>query len=370
MWNNTAETEDISGLGTGTYEITVTDANGCTQEATYFVDEPVALSVVVDNITDETCIGCADGSITIEVSGGTPGYSFLWDDPAAQTTATASGLTADIYIVTLTDANGCIVTAEATVTNPLIVTNTDDSGYGSLRYAINYANGRDGADEIIFNIPNDPIPVPHIIQPLTVLPNIEGPIILDGYTQEESKVATGNDPATLMIELEGSILASIKTASGFVIIGGGTTIKGLAINGFGNAGIEIDGSGSNIITGNHIGTDITGTIAKPNVNDGIQIKNSNNNRIGGDLNEERNIISGNLRHGVQILESQSTENLLSRNWVGISSDNKALGNGGCGVSIESAPGNYVGGETDKFRKHHFREWIIWRAYCLGGIHRE
>ena len=56
-----------------------------------------------------TCNGDADGSISVTASGGTAGYTYLWDDASAQTTSTATGLAPGDYMVTVTDANGCIV---------------------------------------------------------------------------------------------------------------------------------------------------------------------------------------------------------------------------------------------------------------------
>jgi gliding motility-associated-like protein len=103
LWSNGATTEDISGLVVGTYDVTVTDANGCQTSSSATVSEPSALQTSTAQIIDQTCT--VPGSIDINVSGGTSGYTFLWSN--AQTTEDLSAVSAGTYTVTITDANGC-----------------------------------------------------------------------------------------------------------------------------------------------------------------------------------------------------------------------------------------------------------------------
>ncbi|WP_026932609.1 T9SS type A sorting domain-containing protein [Christiangramia echinicola] len=106
--------EDRTGLAAGTYSVTVTDENGCTAILNDIqVDEPDELMAQVDDVTDATCFGFEDGSIDISVSGGTPPYSYDWDDLAeADEPEDRSGLAAGTYSVTITDENGCTVSLE------------------------------------------------------------------------------------------------------------------------------------------------------------------------------------------------------------------------------------------------------------------
>jgi len=109
----------ITNLCAGQYEVTVTDAIGCSVSATMDVLEPAILSSVLDTVIHPTCFGFADGESTISASGGTAPTSYLWDANAAnQTGSTATGLSGGQYVVLITDANGCITNQTITLTEP------------------------------------------------------------------------------------------------------------------------------------------------------------------------------------------------------------------------------------------------------------
>ena len=114
-WTGGADTEDISGLVAGDYEVTVTDANGCSVTVNATIEEP-ALLVATPVATDALCNGASDGSIDLTVEGGTLPYTFAWTGGAD--TEDISALVAGDYEVTVTDANGCSVTVNATVGEP------------------------------------------------------------------------------------------------------------------------------------------------------------------------------------------------------------------------------------------------------------
>ena len=138
QWNNNVTTPNNYNIIAGNYVVIVTDDKGCTDTAEIILEEPTLLTVTISE-SDVSCFGYDDGEITAIVSGGTPEpgipptYFYLWDDPAGQTTQTASSLSPDIYSVTVTDANGCSVTSQTVnisgPTNALVVTadSTDET---------------------------------------------------------------------------------------------------------------------------------------------------------------------------------------------------------------------------------------------------
>jgi len=96
-----------------TYTMTFTTPGGCSRTDSVTVT-PVILSNAV--VLDETCLGYMDGSITVNPTNGTPGYTYNWSNGG--TANSISGLTAGPYTVTITDANGCILIETNTVNNP------------------------------------------------------------------------------------------------------------------------------------------------------------------------------------------------------------------------------------------------------------
>ncbi len=117
-WSNGATTQDIFGLAAGSYSVTVTDKNGVSvQSSTIDVDQPDPIDVA-SNIQDEGCEGDFGGSIEVDASGGTPGYTYLWNN--GKNTPTITGLAAGNYSVVVTDGNGCKKTSNYSVdANPL-----------------------------------------------------------------------------------------------------------------------------------------------------------------------------------------------------------------------------------------------------------
>ncbi|MFH1321906.1 MAG: PKD domain-containing protein [Bacteroidota bacterium] len=132
-WSNSATTEDLSNLCTGTFTIIITDANGCTGSTGVTINEPPALTATTSG-TAASCNGTCDGTATANPSGGIGAYTYSWNDPTFQTNATATGLCAGTVTVTVTDANGCTTTANYTVNQPnaiAITTSTVDATCGN-----------------------------------------------------------------------------------------------------------------------------------------------------------------------------------------------------------------------------------------------
>ena len=103
----------ITDLAPGTYHLTLSDASGCTATQSYTIDAAIPL-VVNSSSTGVDCLNPNDGTIDLTVSGGQPDYSYSWSVPA--NTSSLFGLEAGVYAYTVTDANGCEVMGDETVT--------------------------------------------------------------------------------------------------------------------------------------------------------------------------------------------------------------------------------------------------------------
>lgn len=126
-WSTGATTEDISNLSAGTYGVTITDANGCTNNFTQAVTEPsgLAATAVASTLpggTSISCNGANDGSIDLTVTGGTQPYIYNWSNGA--NTEDLNNLSAGSYTVSVTSNNGCIVTANAIISEPAAINAT------------------------------------------------------------------------------------------------------------------------------------------------------------------------------------------------------------------------------------------------------
>jgi hypothetical protein len=106
FWTSGGSGSNRTGLSAGNYTVVVTDTLGCSQQASFVVSQPSALDMTT-SFTDDTLNNCT-GTATSSPIGGTPPYSFLWNDPANQTTQTAINLCKGLYKVTLKDSNECV----------------------------------------------------------------------------------------------------------------------------------------------------------------------------------------------------------------------------------------------------------------------
>jgi len=234
--------------------------------------------------------------------------------------------------------------------NTYIVTNTLDSGAGSLRWAINNANTNPGADTIEFDIiVCDGVCVITLSTPLPTL--TDDSTTIDGYAQPGATPASGVGPATILIEIDGS---NITNNNGLNILSANNLVRGLAINRFGYNGIAIGYSeaAGNVIEGNYLGVDAGGTLDRGNGLDGVFIgSGAIQNTIGGDSYAEVNVIAGNGWAGVSIHGADTNGNTVSGNYIGMDKTGlNELGNSLDGVWIYGgAHDNTVGGDIAQER---------------------
>ncbi|MGQ0828039.1 MAG: gliding motility-associated C-terminal domain-containing protein, partial [Bacteroidota bacterium] len=127
-WNTNPiqTTQTAINIPQGTYIVTITDGNGCTTTVSAVVPDASGIAANIPASTNVSCYGGSDGSATATGVGGTPAYTYLWNN--GQTSSSATNLSAGIYSVTVTDVYGCSATTGVTITQPtrVVVTSTDD----------------------------------------------------------------------------------------------------------------------------------------------------------------------------------------------------------------------------------------------------
>ena len=144
-------TVTATGLSAATYTVTVTDAHLCTKTTSATITQPTALAASITAQVNVSCNGLSNGSATVNPSGGTSGYTYSWSTTPAQTTATATGLSATTYTVTVTDANLCTKTTSVTISQPIALaasissqTNVSCNGGTNGTATVNASNGTPG----------------------------------------------------------------------------------------------------------------------------------------------------------------------------------------------------------------------------------
>ncbi len=242
------------------------------------------------------------------------------------------------HVVSATSTQGDLGTSEFALsvqTRPsLLVTNTNDSGAGSLRQAIIDANSdallSKSGDLIEFDIAGAG---PHTITVATGLPTITDLTVIDGRSEPDFA-------SSPVVEVTGS--GVLGTGINLQPGADGSVIAGMAINGFTIRGLLV-GAADVAIQGNYIGVSTDGTTRASN-DWGIQIFNAPGTIVGGTEIADRNVISGNDSEGVRIDGSGSLRTQVLGNYLGTTAaGDAALANFRQGVNILGAPDTRVAG---------------------------
>ncbi len=278
------------------------------------------------------------------------------------------------------------------------VTNTNDSGSGSLRQAITDANSVFGPDAITFDIPPTDLNYDSTMGVWTITLLSDMPMITSGYVNIDATTQTANRGNTNTQGPEIVLDGGNAHTYAFRIVSPANTVRGFVMGGFSHAmefygtmagqnivaenyigtdatgaaafsntiGIAFSGNASNItirdnvisgntdfgiglspasnilITGNMIGTDASGMFALPN-GIGIVFDNSPGNTVGGASPAERNIISGNTDGGIVLNGSGSTGNIITGNYIGTNAAGTDSLHNDFGIVINNASQNTIGG---------------------------
>jgi len=138
-YNYEWESTTPSNLSIGVYGLTVTDNNGLEFITSFLVNEPPLLSVNTEAI-NESVAGFADGTIDLQIQGGTADYTYLWDNGA--TTEDLTGIEAGTYCVTITDANDCT----ESICETIISESTSNQDLSDIQRLNIYPNPVHGSD--------------------------------------------------------------------------------------------------------------------------------------------------------------------------------------------------------------------------------
>jgi parallel beta-helix repeat protein len=232
-----------------------------------------------------------------------------------------------------------------------IVTNTQDSGPGSLRAALYYAFDHPGTT-ITFDIPESDSGFSNNvfnILPTDGFPSLVNATILDGATEPVN--ANPDGPQILLNGILGQSLSVFP--SGLQFKGTNCLARSFIINNFPEAGVLITGSGAsgNTVSGCYLGTDPSGLIAETNVFYPAEISGGAvSNVIGGTTVAERNIISGSAYQGLAIRDPGTQDNIVEGNYIGLNANGTPLPNAWAGIQIfGGAQSNLIGGYTASAR---------------------
>jgi hypothetical protein len=138
LWSTGSDEAIVTGLTVGLYSVVITDSNGCTVEVSTTLTEPIQLSIASVTATSSydgynvSCNGSIDGSADLTLASGISPFTYLWSN--GETTEDALTLPAGLNSVTVTDANGCVVVGQVTLTEPAVfaVSASVTSNYNGL----------------------------------------------------------------------------------------------------------------------------------------------------------------------------------------------------------------------------------------------
>jgi hypothetical protein len=161
QWSNGQTTQTATGLSAGNYWCYASTASGCQDTIYVTITEIPAMILTMTNIVDANCYTIANGQATVNVTQGTPAYSYSWTGSTASA-ATALDLGAGLHTVTVTDMNGCVQTLDVTINEPApldITFLTQDTMICSEDAILLTATGAGGSTGYTYTWTEDGLPI-------------------------------------------------------------------------------------------------------------------------------------------------------------------------------------------------------------------
>lgn len=320
------------------YEVTVLVSDGVggtdTQDISVTVTDVVEGSVVVVDTTSDVADGNTASIGALLSNKGADGRISLREAILATNNTTNGGTPDQIHFNIADNDPGHFYYADDSTPGALLSLSTTTVGDGMIGdFDPDYPYAQHSWFTIDLN---------------TALPELEitDAVIIDGYTQAGATVNTLSVGHNASVRIELTSTGADGNRGITVLDGGdGSTIRGLAINGFDGAEIMVEpGADGVTIQGNFLGTDITGTKALGDGDAGVHLRSSGN-LVGGPADADRNLLSGNNSRGVALFTFGPIEtgNVIQNNYIGTDVTGVvALSNGGtAGIQIYNNDGTQV-----------------------------
>ncbi|PSR04913.1 MAG: hypothetical protein BRD50_02495, partial [Bacteroidetes bacterium SW_11_45_7] len=147
-WSNGSNNQDISNISAGSYSVTITDDNNCSTNINFItVGQPPELEASVASTTDASCNGFSDGSIDLDVTGGTQPYSYNWSNGSGA--QDPGGLSQGSYSVTVTDDNNCVTYVQnITISEPAPLTTSASTSQYAGGWNVTCNGASDGSIDL------------------------------------------------------------------------------------------------------------------------------------------------------------------------------------------------------------------------------
>jgi uncharacterized repeat protein (TIGR01451 family) len=352
----------FSALAAGTYHVRAVNATVITSRGinsgslmtgfapvqTYITDASTGTAVGVTNAVGGTDPAAADAA------NGASGAAFNTGTFVFTSGAAAGGTAMSVALVAVATSSTAVAGVDFGFSFDAVV-NTNNTGQGSLRQAMTFANQRSntglaqagltaGVEHVVFMIPNG-TGAPGLrgalnlfaggvatLAPTSALPSLTDALVLNAQLQPGWSGAP-------VVEIDGTSAGA--SAVGLQVAAAGSAVRGFAVNRFGSHGISVTAGAGSTVAGNHVGTNPAGTAAQANGGDGIHVSASANT-VGGTTSADRNVVSGNGGAGINVNSAAGT--VVQGNYVGTNAaGTAALGGNATGGVLVYGSSTLVGG---------------------------